>query len=1264
MTLSFRKLGKGVGGGDYYLNASALGEYYLPSPAVTDPAMAREPPGRWFDPGGALTDALHGQPVGAREFRSYLGGFDPATGAALVRGAGDAHVAGYDFTFSTPKSVSVLWSQLPDAARGQVEAVQAVAVQRALEFMADKGGIARRGAGGRVKERVALVAALWPHASSRENDPQLHTHCTLLNLARCADGLHRTIDVSQILRWQAAVAAVYHTELAALLGDRLGIRCALGEGDYVFDCPQVPTRVCEHWSKRSAQIKAAAAERGLDDLSRAMLDRLTIETRDRKSELTRAELLAHWRVEGEQIGFTQGDATKCLNAAFPRPLTGEEVAAIAEEAIGRLTQTQSIFNEAQAHAVVGVALQGRGGGEDIQRAVQHLIEGGKIRHLGATTDGSLAVYSTKEMIDLERTMVDRAARSVSPNRLARDTVERAIRSKPGLSEEQAAAILHACLDPHRAVIVEGAAGAGKSYAMEAVRQAYEGAGFEMTGLALSWAAAGVLATSAKIQNVRAIEGFIRDLDKGAIKLTQKSVVVIDEAGMVGSRHMAAILEAVEAADARLILTGESKQLSPTDAGGAMAALAEVLGAAHVDEVRRQGAHVRDDPVQYATYQWQRDAVIEFREGRAGEALDRYKFAGNVNLRDDQESAIGAMLSDWSDYRQRHPGKTTLLLANENATVRQINQHVRALLQASGAIATQGITLRSSDLQKATDAEFGIGDRVMFRKNDRDLGIQGDSARGAYGVFNRTVGTLRGIELSEDGVPILSIALDQGGTVKIRAGAGGYFDRKSGGVPIQHAYATTIYASQGMTVDQTFLLDSRRIDRRLAYVGASRHRESCKFYFSRAEIHERMMERLGADEYRPLVALGDETLLDSVKVAWSRSSDKLTTVQFLNERARHHAMFDAPTHSQSEDLAQLAIGLDRERARRDFAKFERQKQIARALELPAWLIRRGVELVREAIGEWKWRREGGRPWLIFRPDDAPTWLATDGEQTLDAIGFVQQHWGGTYWRAVSLMAGNASSRLPPPLRPDSAEPLQLRWGNAEQQRAALKCLEVEHGITRATILRAMREKFMSTDECGIVFLGRDEKRQIRNAETRLLKPVRFRGEWLSKRSHVRADASFPPIFSGTTAEVHIVEGGVDALALVDIHQRQSLGKPLPTILVTGGDRTLRWQANPAVVRLLREAAAVVIHKHSVHGSAAGLDRDRQTTTDPAHSQHHDVVVAIRGGTFGLRYEDQSTVSEDSADRSRTHVQAVAKTESLAVGMADDLAVDDVQACRPG
>lgn len=136
---------------------------------------------------------------------------------------------------------------------------------------------------------------------------------------------------------------------------------------------------------------------------------------------------------------------------------------------------------------------------------------------------------------------------------------------------------------------------------------------------------------------------------------------------------------------------------------------------------------------------------------------------------------------------------------------------------------------------------------MFRKNDKKLGIQGDQTkdeqRRTAGVFNRTQGTILSIRMDGD-VPIIKIKLDKGGAVEIRAGKGGYWDAAKKAVPLQHAMGTTIYASQGMTVSQSFLLDSRYIERRLAYVGMSRAREKCRASIDKEAVPERMMEYTG------------------------------------------------------------------------------------------------------------------------------------------------------------------------------------------------------------------------------------------------------------------------------------------------------------------------------------------------------------------------------------------------------------------------------------
>ncbi len=1331
MTISYKKLGKGCDGGEYYINSAQVDDYYLNQGVE----VHREPPGRWYDPAGTMPAITDGETVNAETFRAQLGGYDPRTGVALVKGAGAEHVSGYDFTFSAPKAISAIWSQLDPEQRDAIEAAQQAAVRRALQFMSDKAGISRRGAGGVIKENVNLIAALWPHASSRENDPQLHTHSTVFNLARCEDGTYRTIDVNQILKWQTAIAGVYHTELAAKLTDSLGIRCEVKEDEFIFDVPDVPEAIKEHWSKRSQAIKAATKDLATDALSKAVLDKITLETRDKKSELPRDELLARWVEEGQELGFTRKQAEAYFNQGELKPLAPEEIQDIAAKAAQRLTFSQSVFAESAAYAMVGVMMQGRGTAADIEAAGDWLVNQHLV-FLGNDLKGH-RVYSTQEMIDLERQMIEdaqhecwaaldatasHAAGAIASHVQPDDVVDAAIRAKKGMSQEQALAVRHACFDTRMVSIVEGSAGAGKSFTMESVKAVYEKQGYTLQGLALSWSAAGVLSEEAKIAHTRAIEGFVRELATGKIKLDAKSVVLIDEGGLVGSRHMAAILAASKKAGTKVILTGDSLQLAPVEAGGAMEAIIEVIGSARIDEVRRQGSHVRNDPVKYAEFQWQRDAVLQFAHGRAAEALQAYQDHGLVKLTENHATAIDAMIADWNEYRLSEGAGTALLLANDNETVRELNARVRELLRAEGKLGEDVITLRTTDLKNTATIPFAIGDKVMFRKNDKKLGIQGDQTkdeqRRTAGVFNRTQGTILSIRMDGD-VPIIKVKLDKGGTVEIRAGKGGYWDAAKKAVPLQHAMGTTIYASQGMTVSQSFLLDSRHIERRLAYVGMSRAREKCRVYIDKEAVHERMMERLGTDEWRPLSEVADDELMTKIKASWSRASEKLTTVQYINARKQaaadlaasnersskqngyehqqqHHnqqrtrtpppaaraglrdmseldvvpeqsgatvllpdhvsrlvAERDERCRQRGQDVARPGVrrridgnlriikermektmqtlhmtpSARRAQAEQNYREFGERIETAKRIDLPAWLIARGVELKKEGTNGWCENKAAkDNPFHFFQGDDG-LWRARSGDTYLNAIQYVQQLENREFKDTVAVMTGGdgmtalaidralqQSQALGNKSRATAA--IVIRAADKEQQERAAVYARDERGISRETLIEAHKQGFLALDDRGVAFIGRDHEGKICNAETRLLKPEKYKDEWLSKVSYAGSDKTYSPILRGNDRDVHMVEGGFDALALHDLAKRE--GKEPPTIIVTGGARTLKWSQNPQVQGLIKGAETVTNHRENEIDKKTGLpDPKKQADTDAAHEKQVAAIIEIRGNADGVK-----------------------------------------------
>lgn len=1264
MTVSYKKLGKGRSGGDYYINAAQVDDYYLNDGVTADEAAQREPPGRWYDPTGTMPAIQDGETVDANTFRALLGGFDPVTGEALVKGAGDQHVSGYDFTFSAPKGVSVIWSQLDAEHRAVIESIQERAVRRALQFMSEKAGIARRGAGGAIKENVDLIAALWPHASSRENDMQIHTHSTVFNLARCEDGKYRTIDVNQILKWQTAAAGVYHTALAAGFLDELGVRCEVKEDAFIFDVPDVPEVIKEHWSKRSRAIKEAVADLPADALSKALLDKATIETRDKKSELTRSELLERWTQEGQEIGFTRADAEACFHQAQRAPLTQEDIEAIADAATKRLTYGHSVFNESAAYAMIGVLMQGRGTAADIEAAGEWLIKE-RLVQMGVSPDGH-RVFSTPEMIALEKRMIEDAKFQSAAHVQPADVVEAAIVAKKGITAEQANAVRHACFDTKMVSIVEGSAGAGKSFTMEAVKSVYEQQGYTLHGLALSWTAAGVLSDEAKIEHTRAIEGFVLDLANQKIQLDSKSVILVDEAGLVGSRHMSAILAAAKEANAKVILTGDSLQLAPVEAGGAAEAIIEEIGSARIDEVRRQGSHVRSDPAQYATFQWQRDAVLEFAHGHADSALQAYEDRGLVHMADDHDTVLDAMLADWNYYRLTEGAGRALLLANDNETVRALNSRVREVLRKEGIIGEDAVTIRTSDLKSTATISFAVGDKVMFRKNDKNMGIQGDQTkddqRATSGVFNRTTGTIRAIRQDNDGTPLFTIELEKGGTVEIRAGKGGYWDGQRKGVPLQHAYATTIYASQGMTVQRSFLLDSRHIERRLAYVGMSRHREECRVYVDRQAVHERMMERLGTDEWRPITEVTDTELMATIKKSWGRASEKLTTVQYLKEQAGERVKkdFDAQTshdntlsslkttakqmEANMHKLAksnQMSADERRARAQQNYQEFGERIEAAKRIDLPAWLMSRGVQLKKEGTqGFVEAVPTADKPYHFFCGDDGK-WRARSGDTYLDAVGYVQQLERRDFKETVLFMTGGdsmtalaASQTLQQAKRQvkgsnQVAAAIIIRSATKEHQERAAAYARDERGISRETLIAAHKQGFLALDDRGVAFLGYDEHHKIRNAETRLLKPEPYQGDWLSKISYAHSDKTFSPILRGNDQDLHMVEGGFDALALHDLTKRE--GNEPPTVIVTGGAKTLKWSQNPQVQQLIKGADTITNHRENEVDKKTGLpDPKKQAETDAAHEKQVAAIIEIRGSAEGVKNARPPAGVKDLAD----------------------------------
>jgi ATP-dependent exoDNAse (exonuclease V) alpha subunit len=346
-------------------------------------------------------------------------------------------------------------------------------------------------------------------------------------------------------------------------------------------------------------------------------------------------------------------------------------------------------------------------------------------------------------------------------------------------------------------------------------------------------------------------------------------VIVDEAALVGHRQMRRLIEAVvEQAGGKLLVVGHTAQLNSIEAGGAMRALTDTLGAAHVDTVVRQrrAEHRRASELLVS-----RDGD---RQTNVREALDVYRSAGDIRFATGAESTDRQLVADWLAWRREHPGQRALLLAGDRASVRRLNTLARAALREAGEIGGEAVRIRAHDSAGERDLlEFAAGDRIQFR---RRIG------RGEGAVYNRTQGEILAVAPSATaGEYQITVRLDDGREVQIDTGDEAC-RTADGRVAISHAYATTVYAAQGATAETTFARWSAAQDNRLTYVQLTRHRAECRVYLDREEVQEAINAR--SDEYRSLIehhrlGLTDDELFEQMVTQASRVRDKATLADY-------------------------------------------------------------------------------------------------------------------------------------------------------------------------------------------------------------------------------------------------------------------------------------------------------------------------------------------------------------------------------------------------
>ncbi|MFC4594660.1 Ti-type conjugative transfer relaxase TraA [Sphingobium tyrosinilyticum] len=475
---------------------------------------------------------------------------------------------------------------------------------------------------------------------------------------------------------------------------------------------------------------------------------------------------------------------------------GEKILADPNIALDAITHGQATFTTCDLAMFVHRHSEGK---EQFDRLMGAVKASPDLVALGKDGRGDER-FTSRSMLEIEQRL-ERGAAALDARRhhgVAARHVDRALAraSRRGLdlSAEQRGALEHVTSANGLSNVI-GYAGAGKSAMLGVAREAWEHAGYEVYGAALSGIAAENLEGGSGIAS-RTIASLEHQWAQDRELLTDKSVLVIDEAGMIGTRQFERVIKEAEKRGAKVVLVGDPEQLQAIEAGAAFRSVAERHGSVEIGTIRRQSE------------EWQRQATRALATGRTGEAIDAYDKAGHVHADETRDDARRELIDRWDRDRGTEPGASRIILTHTNDEVRALNQAARERLQRAGGLGEE-IELT---VERGTRS-FAAGDRVMFLQNERSLGVK-----------NGTLATVQSVSQAR-----MAVMLDDGRRVA--------FDLKDYAA-IDHGYAATIHKAQGMTVDKVHVLATPGLDRHAAYVALSRHRGTVDLHYAQDDFADR------------------------------------------------------------------------------------------------------------------------------------------------------------------------------------------------------------------------------------------------------------------------------------------------------------------------------------------------------------------------------------------------------------------------------------------
>ena len=709
------------------------------------------------------------------------------------------------------------------------------------------------------------------------------------------------------------------------------------------------------WSKRRKAIVAKAGELGIPSLGNASrMAGVNKLTRAGKSHDNDPEV-RHRRWMGEAEGFVEREE---LIAA----VTGHKVE-IGREAIRELTgrlddlpahlaREEAVFRrpdmvEAAANTAAGLI-----GPEALKTSIGRLRRNPEIERLEPKkpTAESRAgmvhteIYSTRHNLGLEQAVRDMAEAMAAdtghdlPEQTVKEKVETLLEQGYPLSQEQSLAIRHATVKAGRVAVIEGAAGSGKTTTLRPITDLHKQHGYEIMPTAVAWRTAVALGDDCDAR-AYCVDKLLKLAAKGQVEIGPKTLIVVDEAGMLSTRQAHHILQLSARHGAKVVFAGDTLQQQPVEAGPGLRLIRDVAGSVRVDRIRRQKAdledvlvHVHKETPEQArfraglTNQQERDAILAeyealekkplftpwqvavseaLRDGEAEEAIQAWHVRNRLHLCHDEEKTLTRLVDDWERHVRAQPDTSTVVLARTKAEGRALSWLMRQRVLAQVPDAKRAVIEVSRDLDgRVTEPlEIAVGDRIRIGATQWEKQL-----------FNGTVVTVEDLEVRRDDHTAVSRKARN-------RQAGGHKDSKASrsesswdespvnitartddgrrvtfrhdeirdwhdNIRLDYGYAMTIASAQGLTVDRTFLLVDDRPARETIYPAATRHREGLDIYVNRSPLAFDIAERRPEDQ-------ADMPVLDSdvrayLAERWSRSQPKEAALDYVSDGMWRHA----------------------------------------------------------------------------------------------------------------------------------------------------------------------------------------------------------------------------------------------------------------------------------------------------------------------------------------------------------------------------------------